>query len=354
MTLVAQLQARPEAYLYGEPQAEALIRHQPEDFRVDEILGFEPEGEGEHLFLQIEKIGENTDWVARQLAKFMGANPREIGYAGKKDRHAITTQWFSVKHPIKAPNPSWGLFNSPTIRVLQQVRHSRKLKLGSLQGNRFSIRLREVTHPQEVLQRCALLEQGVPNYFGEQRFGHQLGNLIKGEAMLAGQLKERQSHKRGLYISALRSALFNQVVSERIQQGRWSQVQFGDVLMLNGSQSCFLATDDLLELEQRLYQQDVHLTAPMWGVGPLMTQAEVAEQEARLAQDWSVWTQGLEGLGLKQERRAMRLVPQALQVERIGEQDLLLSFTLTSGAFATSVLRECVKVRNERSSLDHE
>ncbi|WP_409523473.1 tRNA pseudouridine(13) synthase TruD [Nitrincola sp. MINF-07-Sa-05] len=346
---MTQLKADPEQlpWLYERPQGSARIRVQPEDFCVSEELGFEPCGEGEHLFLQIRKTSENTDWVARQLAKFCAIDPRHVTYAGKKDRHAVTDQWFCVHWPIASREPSWSLFESDTIKVLRSVRHQRKLKLGTLKANHFSIRLRDVTHPDELERRLGLIVSGVPNYFGEQRFGHAGGNLLKGDALISGVLKERQRHKRGLYISALRSWLFNAVVAGRIRQGLWDNLLAGDVLMQREGQSCFVE-DGSADLLDRIRAGSLHLTAPMWGRGELMTQGAAAELERSLIADWQVWADALVQLGLNQERRAIKLIPGNMTVTAETDRQWLVSFSLSTGSFATSVLREVCHLENEQ------
>lgn len=333
-------------WLHGQPEGTATIRTEPEDFQVVEQLPFEPDGEGEHYFVYIRKIGENTDWVARKLARFCHTTPREVGYAGKKDRHAITEQWFSVKVPIKR-EVDWSLFTSKTIQVLKAFRHGRKLRLGALDGNRFRLRLRNVSHPDELQKRVELIRSGVPNYFGEQRFGNDWGNLHKGVALIAGELKERQRHKKGLYISAVRSWCFNQVVSARIAQGHWSTVQAGDAVMLNGSQSCFAvdSDQDVDQLQQRLEQLDIHITGPMWGRGEPLSQGEARVWEQLQLAPWQAVLEGLENLGLKQERRSLRLVPQNLQLSHEADDRWIVEFSLPAGSFATSVLRELCQVQ---------
>ncbi|MBP0048110.1 tRNA pseudouridine(13) synthase TruD [Marinobacterium sp. AK62] len=332
-------------WLYGEPSSHAQLRTLPEDFQVFENLPFTPDGEGEHLFLYIRKIGENTDWVARQLARFCQVSPRDVGYAGKKDRHAVTEQWFSVRLPA-ARTLNWALFGGDSIQVLESVRHGRKLRLGALSGNRFVLRLRDLTHAEDFVRRVEQARTGVPNYFGEQRFGNEGGNLDKGMALLEGRLRERQRHKKGLYISALRSWLFNQVVSQRIEQGLWNRIMPGDVLMLDGSQSCFHADAEDASLARRLQEADVHLTAPMWGRGELMTTDAARRFEQQALAPRKAICEGLEGLGLNQERRSIRLMPRGLELEQENEQQWRLSFELPAGAFATSVLRELCQWRN--------
>ncbi len=349
MNLLDQLLSRPDAYLLGAPTGTAVIRRFAEDFCVEEVLGFEPDGAGEHQFLFIRKTGENTDWVAQQLACFTQTHPRDIGYAGKKDRHAVTDQWFSVRLPI-GKQLDWSAFETDSIKVLRQARHSRKLKTGVLQGNRFSLRLRDVSHPDELQQRFNQLKtSGVPNYFGEQRFGHNYGNISKGELLIAGRLRDRNRQKRGLYISALRSALFNQVVSARIHQGIWNKVAPGDVLMLNASQSCFVYTDAETDCQSRLEQGDLHLTAPLWGRGGLMSQNSMAEFEQSVLSPWQAWCTGLEGLGLNQERRAVRVLLQTPGLEQESGSTWRMSFGLPAGAFATSLVRELCQLENEKA-----
>src|SRR5580693_579808 len=163
---------------YGAPPLTAEMRRTPEDFRVDEILGYDADGEGEHALLWVEKRGANTDWVAKELAKFAGIPPLNVGYAGLKDRHAVTRQTFSVQLAGK-PDPDWNAFPHEDIKVLAVTRHKRKLKRGALRGNRFVLVLRQVdgdhTVADHILKQIA--QRGVPNYFGEQRFGREGGNV---------------------------------------------------------------------------------------------------------------------------------------------------------------------------------
>jgi len=330
------------AYLNGAPRSTAFIRTTPDDFKVVENLGFEPEGEGEHVFLYVRKRGENTDWVARQLAKFAGLNPRDAGYAGKKDRHAVTEQWFSLPM-INRPEPNWRLFGGKTIDILKTARHARKLRTGSLKGNRFQLRLRDVTHEDEFLARIEQVKaQGVPNYFGEQRFGFDFGNLDKGVAVLEGRLKERQRNKKTIYISAVRSWCFNHLISQRINGDGLFSPMDGDVFMLAESQSCFVEPAVSDELLSRLAEKEIRPTAAMWGRGTLLTESVAREWEDAQLKPWENVLERLEHIGIKQERRAAVLHPQGLEAVRESEGQWLLSFDLPSGAFATSVLRELV------------
>lgn len=327
-------------WLYGRPKAEAKIRVEPEDFVVQEDLGYEPEGEGEHHYLYIRKRGENTDWVARQLANFAQVSPRDVAYAGKKDRHAVTEQWFSVHLPGKRKLLNWSMFGGDSIQVIKHDRHRRKIKLGNLRGNRFKIRLRAVTPMSEIVTRVPLIERGVPNYFGEQRFGQEGNNLVAGLKMLNGELEERQRVKRGLYISAVRSQLFNKLLAARLDQHLWDNWLEGDVLIEPLSQRCQLWEPENVDQRASVANLEFVLSAPLWGRGELYTQGAARHFEEQIMGQFSEVARQLEELGLRQERRAALLVPQGLELTTGAEGECTLEFSLPSGCFATSVLRE--------------
>ena len=202
-------------YVYGQPSGQGKIRSVPEDFIVKENLAFEPSGAGEHAFLQIEKTGENTDYVARQLARFANVRQRDVSFAGLKDRHAVTTQWFSVWLPGKA-DPDWTQFETDSMKVLQSVRHARKLKRGVLSGNSFKLIIRDWQGDQDktIRQLEAIKANGIANYYGAQRFGNEGQNVNKALAMFQGAKVGRE--QRSLYLSAARSYLFNQILAYRV------------------------------------------------------------------------------------------------------------------------------------------
>lgn len=334
---------KPLAYLYAEPTATALLRQQADDFIVDEQLNFSPSGAGEHVLLQIEKIGQNTQYVAKQLATLTGLRARDISYAGLKDRHAVTRQWFCFKWPIKQ-ELDWQSWQLEGCTILTMQRHYRKLRLGALKANLFKIRLREVSDCTEVLKRAELLLDGVPNYYGEQRFGINGGNLVMAQQLFSGQsITDRKL--RGLALSAARSFIFNQQVSTRINHGLFNQIIDGDVLQLDGSGSVFRAPQADSALQQRLLEKDLHLTAVLAGIGEPMVSATAAEFEQKVLEQHASLVQGLEDYRLKAERRAIRLVPQQLAIQQQGA-DINLSFALPAGCFATSVLRELVNYRD--------
>ncbi len=218
---------------YGAAVASADFRCEPEDFLVVEQLGFVPAGEGEHVFLWVEKRGENTAWVAKAIAQLAGVKEQDVGYAGRKDRHAVTRQWFSVYLPVRAGfvEPNWQQLNSPSIVIEQVVRHTRKLRPGDHEANAFVIRLRNLSgaSAEQVTQRFEqVIAGGVPNYFGEQRFGNQGANLVEAEQLLIGGRRYNNTQKHGLMLSAARSHLFNRVLAGRVQRGDWQQAVAGE------------------------------------------------------------------------------------------------------------------------------
>ncbi|HNJ08446.1 MAG TPA: tRNA pseudouridine(13) synthase TruD, partial [Plasticicumulans sp.] len=250
-------------YAHGRPPLCGRIRCAPEDFIVIEELGWQPDGSGEHVFLYVRKSGQNTDWVARRLAEVCEVRADAVSYAGLKDRHAVTEQWFSVQMPGReAPMPCGftGSRGIDGVEVLAVTRNSRKLRRGALAGNRFRIVVRELDGPPAaVLDRLpAIAARGVPNWFGEQRFGRDGGNLERARRLLAGTLRERDRHKRGLYLSAARSHLFNRYLAARIIDGSWDQALPGEVLMLDGSHSVFACPQPDATILERLARHDLH------------------------------------------------------------------------------------------------
>jgi len=333
------------AYFLGKPVVTADLRSKYQDFKVFEILPFSPTNEGEHLFIEIEKTGTNTVYVARQLAKYFGVKENLVTYAGLKDRFAVTKQWFGVHLPGKKEyDLSDCLIDGVTI--LQSVRHNKKLKTGALLGNKFEITLRNVTDKEELLNRYdQVIKKGIPNYFGEQRFGIEQGNLDKALALFDGQ-KVKDKKKRGMYLSAARSYLFNYSVHQRIENQHFDVPMGGDVFMLAGTQSIF--SPDLIDEDifKRLKEQDIDITATMWGAGELKTTASTHEFESKLSQLFPEFCQGLAKFGLKQERRRIRLSITQAKTTINDDNSVTLSFILPAGCYATTVLREVVNYQD--------
>jgi tRNA pseudouridine13 synthase len=326
-------------YAYGGPPLRGVLRAVPEDFFVEEDLGFAPDGAGEHVFVRVEKRGANTDWVARELANYAGLGSDAVSYAGLKDRHAVTRQTFSAQVPIKR-EVDWAGLQHPEFRVLEALRHSRKLKRGALRGNFFRIVLRDVSGDRTAADKvfADITTQGVPNYFGEQRFGRDGANVDKALAMFAGRRVQR--HERSLLLSAARSHLFNRVLATRVERGDWNRPLDGEVWMLAGTHSIFGPEPLAQELIDRHARGDIDLTGPLWGEGELRTSAVVRELEAAIGGEHAQLIAGLVANGLRQERRALCLRPKDLRAQWLSDSALELSFALEAGAYATALLRE--------------
>jgi tRNA pseudouridine13 synthase len=330
------------ACTFGGPAGKGRIRTEIDDFVVDEQLGFEPTGDGEHVFLHIEKRGENSERVAQQLVRYAGVPKVAVGYAGMKDRNAITTQWFSVHLPgMEAPN--WRGFESETVRVLASCRHNRKLKKGALTGNCFRITVRGLTACHEsLLQRLnSVAEQGVPNYFGPQRFGRDGRNVAKAIALFQGR-RVRDRHRRGLYLSAARSYLFNLILSERVALGNWNRALAGDAMMLNGTQRYFKADVITEEIIKRVETGDIHPTGALWGSGDHDVSGAAAALESGIADRHDVLCKGLDEQRVAISRRSLRLPLNDFRWDFPEKGCLLLTFFLPAGGYATAVLRELI------------
>jgi tRNA pseudouridine13 synthase len=320
-----------------------------EDFQVTEVLGYEPIGEGEHIYLWVRKSGLNTAYLAEQIAKFTQLPLRTVTYAGRKDKHAQTKQWFSVHLPGKGEF-DWTKFNEPGAEVLKSIRHNKKLRTGVLKGNRFNITLRQLSSTSGIDERLQQIKQdGVPNYYGSQRFGNTThdprgGNLVLAEKMINGE-QIRNRNKRSMAISALRSWLFNEILNSRLQIDCLNKPLTGDVMQLAGSNSFFCAQQIDSSIRERLSARDIYLSAPLWGKGQLASESEALQFELNLAQQHHMIVKTLEDLGLQQERRAINLFPNDLEWS-LANDTLNLTFSLPSGTFATSVLRELIDIQD--------
>ena len=320
------------------------MRGIPEDFQVCEIPLVEPAGEGEHVWLLIRKRQENTEPVARSLARLAGVAQREVSYAGLKDRNAVTEQWFSVCLPGGA-EPDWHAVDSEYITLLHHARHHRKLRRGALRGNAFRIRIRGVTGDREALARRLgdVAAAGVPNYFGEQRFGRGGSNLRTAGRLFAHAAGRLSREQRGLALSAARSWLFNQVLARRVETHSWDRPLPGEALQLEGTHSFFVAAGVDEMLLHRVREGDVHPTGPLCGTGESPATGDALQVEMACLAPYVGWIEGLAAAGLKHERRALRLPIGALDWSWPEADCLELSFTLPAGAYATSVLRELVR-----------
>jgi len=337
----------PLPLAFGAPLLTGKIRTTPEDFQVDELPAFEPSGEGEHLLLTVRKRGANTVHVAKQIARWAGLPEMGVSYAGMKDRHAVTTQRFSVHLPKRvAPDPA--LLNDAEIEVLESTWHNRKLQRGALAGNRFKLVLRDVQGDAALIDArlAQIATRGLPNWFGEQRFGRDGGNVPAALAMFQG--RRMRKDQRSLLLSAARSALFNQVLAARVEQGTWDTALDGEVWMLDGSRSVFGPEAWSDALAERLARFDIHPSGPLWGEGELRSTGDAAALErGAVSDEQSLQLRaGLEDARLKQERRALRLRPALMQHQWLQPDVLELSFALPPGCYATAVLHELGPVQD--------
>lgn len=328
-------------FVYGGPKVAGEIRQNIDDFFVDEDLGFEPDGEGHHVLLHIEKRDTNTQWLVKQVARYAELPAMEVGYAGLKDRHAVTRQWISVH--LAGRDLDWQGFNSDQWQILEIARHQRKLRPGFLRGNKFRIVVRNLQGDVDGLDaRLSQIKQrGMANYFGEQRFGFD--NIARAYAWLSGELKVKKKQEKSILLSSLRSAIFNQILAERISVDSWDQAILGDVMMLSGSHSIF-ASDELDDaLRQRLQVRDISTTGLLFGAGDNKTHSAALELEADVLSRFPKLCERLKKTDLKSQRRALIVMPEDLQwsIDK-HRATLTLQFGLNSGSYATSLLREIV------------
>ena len=323
------------------PKGHGVIRSHGSDFRVWERAVCAPTGKGEHLWVYLSKEAWTTVDVAKTLSKWANIPVRQIGYAGQKDRHAITQQWFSLHLPGQVdPDLNWHWPNG--IEILKALRHERKLRRGALSGNRFQIIIRQFSASHGAVEEAlaVIADRGVPNYFGEQRFGRDGKNVERAKAYFSGRSRPSRS-TQSILISAARSWLFNQVLASRVSADSWNIPQSGDLMMLSGSHSVFLLEDVTDETIQRTREGDIHPTGPLPGERgdinvcdmPLELETSVLKNEPELVQ-------GLTQQRIKSSRRPLRVIPQSMEAEWQDEATLSLSFELPAGSYATAVLRE--------------
>jgi tRNA pseudouridine13 synthase len=335
-------------YPYGEALQTGVIKSQPEDFRVIENLGFEPCGEGEHLFLHIEKENLTTLDLIEQIAREFGVKPRDIGYSGLKDKLAVTQQWLSVHLPGQMNSVE--IPSSSHYKLLQHSWHNKKIRSGSHRSNSFEVMVRNVDQLSSQTQQQIddVKAFGMANYFGEQRFGARQDNVERAIHTFTNERRTRKLSrtKRGLYISALRSFLFNQILSKRIEQNNWHQPLLGDVYMLSGSHSLF--SDDIDDnILDRFQQQDISSAASLYGVGSSMLAETALALETEVFNQYSEIVECLDVQKVKLQMRTTRVTVQAFNVVHDPEaQSLKVSATLPSGCFFTTLLKHFIDTSN--------
>jgi len=365
----------------GEPLVRGKLKVHPADFIVRERLDIEFDNAGEHLYLHIRKCGLNSSDVAADLLKIFACNTVDLGYCGLKDKHAITDQWFSIRTTqseidvglatIERNNNdhNGGGVAEGEFRVISSARHSRKLKRGAHKGNDFAIVLRDVEslHTNDEQELRSLLHDrfdhiktsGFANYFGPQRFGFNYQNVKSAERLFAqnasgsarGNRKITRT-KRGLYLSAARSHLFNRVCAERINNNTWSTPLLGEPLLLDGTNSFFVngpvthedssgeASGHNSNVDARHRNFDIHTTGPLWGRGEPIAKNDVLLFEQSVLADYALIKSGLEQEGLKQQRRSLRARVSDLSWSLESADELKLEFYLAKGVYATSFIAE--------------
>lgn len=331
-------------YPYGPPITAGILKSGPNDFRVCEELGFEPSGEGEHLFLLVEKEGLSTHELISRVARDYSLDPKLVSYSGLKDKHALTRQWLSLHMPGKKPPPE--LFKGNGYRVVRQASHNRKLRPGTHKYNSFQVILREVNDfPDQTREQIlAVTRQGFANYFGAQRFGRQQDNVTQA----LGQLPVRRltRSRKSILLSSLRSHLFNRILAQRISLGHWELPLEGDVFMLRGNRSIFSETlDD--RLTERFRTLDISNTASLYGSGQVLLTGEPQAIEAQVFAECDAITRCLDQQGARLQMRALRAVVDNFSYDYDAEdQSLLLKLDLPAGCYVTTVLDHFIKLQD--------
>lgn len=330
---------------HGGPPLSGVLKAQPEDFLVEEELGFPLRGEGEHLVLRVRKRGLNTLEVAQRIAAWAGVRPLAVGFAGLKDRRAVTVQHFSVQIP-GAGSPDVQSLAADGLEVLDLARHHRKLQRGGLQGNRFVLRLTDVVGGQVAAERRLedIRTQGVPNYFGMQRFGRHASNLTGAQSLFSGRASQFKPEQRRMYVSAARSHIFNRVLAARVHDGSWNGILPGEVVLLGPDRRQLIATAPSEVLLARLAAGELDPSGPLPGRAGhcLSPEKDAARTEADVIQREQLqpWVDSLVRLEVDGDRRALRMRPAGLAWEWENDATLVLRFGLAAGSYATSLVRE--------------
>lgn len=345
------------AYLYGKPECKAKLKAQPEHFVVKEELGYSFTGSGEHLMVKIRKTGENTMFVANELARYCNVKSKNIGWAGLKDRHAVTEQWLSIHLAKAEQEPDFSEFEKqyPSIQILELNRHNKKLRPGDLIGNRFEITLSEVSDVESVEKRVeSVISGGVPNYYGAQRFGRDGNNVLEAKRWGRDNVRTRNQNKRSMYLSTARSWIFNHIVSDRINQDCFSTLVPGDIVMLANETkleesvmteqkiSSAITADELAQYQQKLESGEAFITAALAGDNALPTEQQALQLEQKIVDSEPDLMALIRGNRMRHDRRETLLKPTDLSYS-VQDNNVVLCFSLSSGSFATSIIRELVQ-----------
>ncbi|MBS9777803.1 MAG: tRNA pseudouridine(13) synthase TruD [Gammaproteobacteria bacterium] len=317
-----------QCLLWQDKRASGTFKSEPADFVVHEVLDWDFVGQGEHIFLYIEKTNCNTVWLAKQLARFYGVPPRDVGYSGLKDRHAITRQYFSVRLPGVKPD-TYEIPEHDEYRVVSHILHDKKLKRGNHKCNDFTIRLRNVSGDEAIIdQRLAFIQQhGCPNFFDSQRFGHDENNLQRLSQWVAGEIELRKRDEKSIVLSALRSSIFNRSLGERVSNDTWHSVIYGDTVILDGSNSHFSVDVVDEDITKRCSEKDIHPAGLLVGA------------ESNFVESSDMLLTLMQREHLQEGFRPLRLKIQNLQWQRDGS-DYVISMRLPSGAYASGVIHQ--------------
>jgi tRNA pseudouridine13 synthase len=344
-SLLTHLSALPFASA-SVPGISGRVKVTPEDFEVEELPAYAPSGSGEHLYLWIEKRGLTTPQAVQRLASALDARVETAGWAGLKDKQAVTRQWVSLQH---ATTPSAAELELEGLRVLEVARHGNKLRTGHLRGNRFALRLADVPPDHDARAHDALAElsrQGLPNYYGAQRFGHAGRNLHDAYAWLVERGRAPgKPFLRKLLVSALQSALFNASLGARLERGALGTVLEGDVLRKEDTGGLFVSDDPPTDGE-RAARWEISATGPMFGARMKSPCAAALALESEVLTRWGIDEACLARAGKFGEgtRRAVRVRPERVRCTR-RDGDLVLEFDLPRGSYATVLVEELTKTR---------
>lgn len=353
-------------YAWTAPTVAADLKTVVSDFLVEEKLGFEPDGKGEFVYVWIEKQGVNTDFLAKRLAMAANLSPNKVSYAGVKDRHACTRQWFCLHIIGHAPDLSGieSVFRAPeVVRILAQVRHSKKLRMGGHLGNRFSLRLRNIAGDRnDIEQRLALIQRfGVPNYYGEQRFGIAGNNLVNGRKMVmpGRKGKHKLQKTQSFWLSAIRSWFFNEALSHFVADGSWDILRVGDIAQPQDGTQSFRVKALTLPIIHRHRLGHISPVLPLISDGWLMgTNSERAAQMEIIYKPEAELLSGLITYDFARDSRPTRLTPENMAWELLTSNtepdQLVIQFELPKGAFATSVLRELFIIHDRSQDRHYE
>lgn len=324
------------------------LKTEPEDFVVEEIPAYEPSGEGEHLFLWVEKRDVAAEDLVRHIATAVGISRDDVGTAGLKDRRAITRQWVSIPATCE---DRIAAINTDAIAVLRAARHGNKLRTGHLRGNRFEIVVRDAESNAASAESIAdvIRARGFPNYYGEQRFGHDQQTLTLGLDLLTQRKQTRDIPHRQrrfllrLALSAVQSAIFNDVLAARLEDGLLHTVLAGDMMQKRETGGLFVVEDVPAE-QTRFDAAETVITGPMFGPKMRRPFGSAAERETAVLSQFELTAATFAGWKklMPGTRRPLLAFASGLT---IGQTDmgLRLQFTLDRGVYATTLLREFQK-----------